>query len=58
MGIVLEYLIDLVSLQWLEFLDDTYEVLINKGKKGEAKLLVKKEKYSHIKVDLFGALLL
>ncbi len=50
------YIIDLDSVQWLEFMDDKYEILINKGEKDEAKLLVNKEKYPHIKIGLLKTL--
>ena len=37
------YIIDLDSVQWLEFIDENYEILITKGEKDEDNLLVKKE---------------
>ena len=50
------HIIDLDSVQWLEFMDEKYETHINKGEKNEAQLLVKKENYPQTKMHLFGSL--
>lgn len=46
------YLIDHDSVKWLEFLDEKFEILINKGEMDEVALLVSENKFSEIKSNL------
>ena len=46
------YIIDLELIQWIEFLDDKFEILVNKGKSDEVNLLVSKNEFPEIKSNL------
>ena len=48
------YIIDLESIQWIEFLDDKFEILVNEGKKDEVNLLVSKNGFPEIKSNLLA----
>lgn len=48
------YIIDLESIQWLEFLDNKFEILVNKGEKDEASLLVSKNKFPETKSNFLA----
>jgi len=48
------YIIDLDSIQSLEFLDDKFEILINKEEKDEVSLLVSKNKFPETKSNLLA----
>lgn len=48
------YIIDLDSIQSLEFLDDKFQILINKWEKDEVNLLVSKNGFPEIKSSLLA----